>query len=413
MSNHQPGGPAHSTVAGSPLLLFSEAFRALFLGAGSYAVVAMSIWVLGLLGWGPVAPLHWHVHEMVFGLGGAAMGGFLLTAIPSWTRRPALRGMPVVLLVLAWLLGRVVMLPETPWAIFTGYLELLYPFALAGVVMREIVAARNRGNYLVVALAVLLALADAGYQLSVSGWFDSDPMLWLRLALYLLLVLLTIVAGRVIPAFTGNWLRMRGTHRLPVRYPLVERLAVPVVALFGVADAFLPGSMAAGLLAGLATGVHGIRLSAWRGIAVRRDPLLLVLHLGYLWIVIGFAMLTVASFSDLVSRSAAIHALTIGAVATMILAIMSRASLGHTGRPLQAPAPVTLAYVLLSVAALLRVAAGVDGSYYVALVTTAGVVWIIAFGLFVVAYAAILSGPRVDSKPAAAGADAPLVKPFR
>jgi uncharacterized protein involved in response to NO len=335
---------------------------------------------------------------MVFGFAAAAVGGFLLTAVPSWTGRAPLKGLPLALLVAAWLLGRIAMAVAVAPSLVLTLLDLLYPVGLAVIVAGDIVAAASRRNYQVALIVGALAVVDLVYHLSAAALVPFPPSSALVLALYLLLLLVVIISGRVIPAFTRNWLLLRAESRLPISRAWLEPLVIPVTAAMAVADSLLPGSWVTGLLAMFAALVHGLRLAGWRGWAVAREPLLAVLHVAYLWLVIGFVLLAVSAVAAAGTRGAAIHALTIGAIGTMALGLMSRASLGHTGRSLRAPTPVVVAYVLLSVAAVARLAAGWAQSLYPWLIALSGGVWMVAFALFLVSYGPILLRPRVDGR---------------
>ena len=251
----------------------SYAFRPFFLLNGLFAIVSMAVWVVALRGTGPIGipanATHWHGHEMLVGFAMAAIAGFILTAVATWTGRPALRGVPLALLVLAWLTGRLAMgfaawIP--PYGV--ALLDLAFPALLVVLVAREVIGGGNRRNYPIVVITALLAALDGLYHLGRAGVappaYDMD-----RVALYLLLhialLLITVIAGRIVPNFSTNWLRARGHGRLPVTISVVDRLAIGLTALTGLSAALAPTGALTGALALAAAGVHAYRLSRWRG----------------------------------------------------------------------------------------------------------------------------------------------------
>jgi len=378
----------------SPAAFLSFGFRPFFLAAALTAPLLMVPWLLFLLGlhqplpW--ANPLEWHVHEMIFGFVGAALAGFLLTAVANWTGRPPVQGAMLGTLLAAWLAGRVAMtgitgLPATGVAV----VDLLFPFFLLALVAREILLGGNRRNLALVAIVGFLALSNVAFHLGAGGRA-------LDFSLHVLLLLVVVVGGRVIPAFTGNWLRGQGAAEGPVSRPTVERLVVSGGIVIAVADTFASGSVLIGALAAILAGLHGYRLAGWRGRATWREPLVAVLHVAYAWLVAGYGLLAVSAFTDLIPRSAGLHALAAGGIGTMILAIMTRASLGHTGRPLHATAAAVGAYLLVGAGALLRVLAPLLPALYGGLIVAAGVLWALGFAVFAIVYFPILTGPRLD-----------------
>jgi len=392
-----PGGvPRYRPIAGPALL--QQGFRPFFLGAALWATGGMALWLAILAGGAelPIAmdPVVWHAHEMVFGFAAAALGGFLLTAIPNWTGRMPLQGWPLALLVASWLVGRVAMLLAGLIGIpAAAVLDLAYLGALLMVVLREIVAGRNWRNLpMPVALLGLIA-ANLLVHLGSAGYGDS--MLGMRLAIGVLLMLISLIGGRIIPSFTRNWLVKQGAASLPATFGLIDKAALALSGL-GLAAwvAWLPA--VAGPLLIIAGAVAAVRLARWRGHATGSEPLVLILHVGHLWLAIGLMLLGASQLWGGVPAAAAVHALTAGAIATMILAVMTRASLGHTGRPLTADAGTTLIFGLVSTAGVLRVVAGWAGGLYAPLLHAAGALWIAAFLLFVVLYGRILLSPRPE-----------------
>ena len=377
--------------------LFSYAFRPLFLLNGIFAVLVMLAWVLNLHGAAGLSftPL-WHAHEMLVGFAMATVAGFTLTAVAQWTGRPAVSGAPLAWLVFFWLVGRLVM-ALSGWlpAGLVLAVDILFPLLLCILLSREIIAARNRRNYPLVVITVVLALLNGLYHLDTPTLPHGD-----RLAIFLLihtiLLLVTIIGGRIVPAFTANWLRQQGVQRLPVVSILVDRATLMLTAMTGVTACFLPQHPATGILAFAAALAHGLRLSRWRAFATLANPLLTVLHVAYAWLPVGYFLLGCSVFGWLVAPTAALHALTMGAIGSMVLAVTTRVALGHTGRPLQAARATVAAYWILLLAVLMRVLGPLTGAGYLLMIDLAAAGWMLAFAIFVWVYWPILTRPRVD-----------------
>ncbi|MGI9264093.1 MAG: NnrS family protein, partial [Gammaproteobacteria bacterium] len=275
-------------------------------------------------------------------------------------------------------------------------LELSFPVLLFFLFAREVLSAQNKRNYLLVVLVGLFPLMDLAYLLSIGNTF-APTLSW---AIYFLphfvVLLITIIGGRITPAFTGNWLRANNATRLPRTRPWLDMTALAATVAVGLADSLLPLSTVTGVLALVTAFVHGFRLSGWCGLATLSEPLLFVLHVGYGWIVVGYLMLAGASFFETLPSSSAFHAITVGAIGTMILAVMSRVSLGHTGRKLRASTLTVVCYVAVTVAALARIAAPLSGNGYALLIDLSAVAWTAAFTGFLAAYWGILTTPRTN-----------------
>jgi uncharacterized protein involved in response to NO len=376
-----------------PAVLLAAGFRPFFLAAASWAIIALVLW-LGTLA-GAVAlpsrfdPVAWHAHEMLFGFVPAGIGGFILTAIPNWTKRAPVAGAPLAILVLLWLAGRAVCLVSEwlPAAAATA-IDLFYLLALAGIVARELVAAGNRRNFFLVAPLLMLAAGNLLMHLEANG-AKMPPGLGWRLGMASVLLLISIIGGRVTPAFTRNWLSARGAAHLPAQPDALDRAAIGALLLAMLLWAFLPLAWPVGLVLLAASALNFARLSRWRGLGTTEEKLLLVLHVGYAWLALGVGMLGASVLTPWVPLSAAVHALTGGAIGTMLLGVMTRAALGHTGGALHADGATIAIYVLVSVAALARVAA----SFGMPLLVVAGLAWIAAFGLFLLRY-----GPKLLEK---------------
>jgi uncharacterized protein involved in response to NO len=391
--------------------LFSYGFRPFFLGASVYAALIMAVWIAWLgsqfvldTPWVlPIAgsPFAWHAHEMIFGFAVAAIAGFLLTAIPNWTGALPLSGLPLVVLVLTWLAGRIVMAisglltPAIVAIVDLAFLPLLGGFATVQLFVRP--APRN---LLFLVIIAAFTIANGNYHLASSGLIAYDGTGTMRFALMLVVLMVAIIGGRIIPAFTHNWLHLNlGAVPMPKRIAWLDAASIISIALLAALPIVpVPGAIE-GLTALAAALLNGARLLLWRGWTTWRAPIVWVLHLGYAWLVLGLFLTVLASVTTRVPSAAAIHALGAGAVGTMILAVMSRASLGHTGRQLIAPLPIVGAYVLVTLAAALRVAGSLAGAQlYMALLVCAGLAWIASFAVFALVYAPILTTPRVHTK---------------
>jgi len=380
-----------------PPAFLTQGFRPFFLAAGLWSAAAMALWIVMIVSGTSVpsrfGPLGWHIHEMLFGFVMAAIAGFLLTAIPNWTRRLPVSGRPLALLAGLWLLGRIACLLSTlvPASIAIAT-DLSFPVVLVGVVAREIVAGRNWRNLPMVAPVTVLGIANLLMHLEADGAAVPPGLGW-RLGLAAVIVLISVVGGRIVPSFTRNWLARRPGAELPAGPGRIDRAALGILhaglALWAFAPAFRPAG--ALLLSGAALNLW--RLLRWRGAATAAEPLLLVLHVGYAWLVLGAALLGLSLLGGDPPQTAAVHTLTAGAVGTMILAVMTRATRGHAGRDLTADRGTSLIYALVSLAAVTRVAAVFAATWTMPLLVLSACLWIAAFAGFVLAYGPMLILP--------------------
>lgn len=384
-------------------VLLSYGFRPFFLAAALWAATAIGLWI-AMLSTGFTLPtrfdpLTWHIHEMLFGFVLAAIAGFLLTAVANWTGRQPVSGALLGTLVGLWLLGRIASLASQYIPVWLAIAaDLLFPLGLATVVAREIIAANSRRNIPIIAPIFILAVADLLVDLGLDGFGTLSAYGW-RLALAAILILISVVGGRIIPSFTRNWLVSRGVSRLPGRKGLIDLGALGVLHGALIVWVFFPLTRPTGiaLLAGATLNLW--RWLGWRGIATRSEALLAVLHVGYGWLVLGIAALGLASLDVAFPLSAAIHTLTAGAIGTMILAMMTRVSRGHTGRELSADDLTTLIYALVVLAAAVRIAAAMVADARGGLLLAAAALWIGAFALFAVRYVAFLVRPTLRHEP--------------
>ena len=381
--------------------LFSLGFRPLFSLMALAAIGGIGLWLAYfVLGWQVVfisgSPVLWHSHEMIFGFAAAAIGGFLLTASANWAGRPPVKGLMLVLISLAWLAGRLVMtysaLLNPVWVMG---IDLLYLGLLIAVIGNTLIRAKNRRNYKVIAVLVALFCLNALYHLSSFGGPISANTA-IRIALVMVTVMIVIIGGRIVPAFTTNWLRQQ--NRLeqtgkPQSPRMTDELALTLSLALAISWGFFPEQLFTGWIAILAGLFHGLRMSGWKGLATVTEPLMFVLHVAYGWLVVALILLGISICFGGLPQSAAIHGLTVGAIGTMILSVAVRVSLGHTGRPLKATKIISLMFGLIAVAAILRTVAPL-GNYYLELISLSGIFWISAFVLFMIEFIPIYFQPR-------------------
>ena len=392
-------GSVRLTYRGPAILLLG--FRPFFLAAALWSALTVGLWLLVVAGQiespGAFDPFTWHGHEMIFGFAVAAIAGFLSTAVPNWTGRLPIKGWRLALLCGLWLAGRLaVMASELIGPAAAAVIDVAFLVVFAVAILREIVAGSKRRNLPVVGILALLAGANSLIHLEAIGLAETGA-LGLRLAIAVAVMLIAMIGGRIVPSFTRNWLAKRKASALPAPFGWIDRLALLATALAGLTWVAAPDWAGTGLAALLAAGANGVRLARWRGLGTLSEPLVFVLHLGYGWLAAGFALLGLAVLTGALPESAALHALTAGAIGTMILAVMTRATLGHTGQALQAGAGTTAIYVLVTASAVLRVAAPLLGAGQPEVLLAGGLAWIGAFGLFVALYGPLLVSRR--SKP--------------
>jgi uncharacterized protein involved in response to NO len=396
MSTTAGGIPRYRPFAGPAL--FQEGFRPFFLGAALWSALALGLWLGVIAGHITLStaldPITWHGHEMIFGFAAAAVGGFLLTAIPNWTGRMPLQGWALAVLVLTWLAGRVaVTCSSTLGALPAAAIDLSFLVLLLLAVLREIVVGRNWRNVPMPAALVLLIAADVLVHLEAMGAV-ATAALGIRLGLAVLLMLIALVGGRIIPSFTRNWLAKRGSERLPASFGMIDKSALVTTAAGLALWVVAAGPAITGSVLIIASLAATWRLVRWRGYLTTGEPLLWGLHLGHAWLAVGLCLLGLSQLWPAVPATAALHALTSGTIGTMILAVMTRASLGHTGRTLEAGYGTTAIYLLVTLAALLRIAAAFAAELHLTLLAASGLAWIGAFLLFLALYAPALLTPR-------------------
>jgi len=346
-------------------------------------------------GWPPSL---WHAHEMFFGFIGAAIAGFLLTAVPNWTGRKAFAGAPLAALIALWLAARVAAATASWWPPpFVAVVDVAFFPALALLVGPSLLRAGKRQIPL---LAVLLALAacDAAFHWEIHRRDASGALRAIQLAIDVALILVTVIGGRIVPAFTASALRGSGIAMRVL--PGVGAAAIVAMIAVAVVDALWPDGRLAGLIAGAAALIQAVRLAQWRSLRASPMPLVWILHLGYAWMPIGLALKCAALLGGYAVAAFWLHALTVGTLATMILGVMTRAALGHSGRPLQPAARTIVAYWMLLLAGLVRVfGLAVPGIAYPVVILVAAFLWTSAFTLFLWVYGPILLSARADGHP--------------
>ena len=388
-------------------IFFSYGFRPFFLFCaiwGAFVMAAFLLWLgvshtdgqfISL----PIAmtPFVWHAHEMLFGFAIAAVAGFLLTAVPSWTGARAVHGMSLCVLSILWLLGRIGFGFSAYWSVeVTAALDLAFIPVLGVFVIGALAKGWSKRNLIFVPLLGGFFAANLLVHLEFMGVIDTGIEVGHRLAVDLLALLIAIIGGRVVPAFTTNALRRRGEEKLPVNRAPLNVAGIILVAALTIADIGYPDATATGWLAYAAAVVNAMRLAGWCGLRTISEPIVAVLHVGFAWLVIGLGLKGGAILGDTLSAATALHALTAGAAGTMILAVMSRAALGHTGRPLVIRSATVFSYGMVTLGALIRVVAPVFfPAYYNEGMLAAGFSWIAAFVIFAIVYWPVLTGPRV------------------
>ncbi len=376
--------------------LLSYGFRPFFLFGACYAALAILIWLPLFHGELALAtaftPRDWHVHEMLYGYLPAVVTGFLLTAIPNWTGRLPLQGWPLLVLVIVWAAGRVVVAlsAEIGWLaaalIDSGFLLLV-----VAATAREIVAGRNWRNLKILIPVTILGLGNAGFH--IEAHMRGTAEYSIRVGVAGVIVLIMVMGGRLIPSFTRNWLARNNPGRLPVPFGKFDAAAIALggVALtWWVAEPFGQATAAALFAAGL---LQTLRLARWAGDRTLRDRLTIVLHVAYAFLPLGFVLAGLGAIGVVVP-SAGLHAWMVGAAGMMTLAVMTRATLGHTGHELIASVPTQLIYAAVFIAAVARICAALEPRWSEVEIHVAALAWVAAFAGFGIVYGPMLWGVR-------------------
>jgi uncharacterized protein involved in response to NO len=384
-------------------VLLSYGFRPFFLSAGVFAALSVLFWLPMFLGdiALPLAipPRDWHIHEMVWGYAGAAIAGFLFTAIPNWTGRPPVSGARLLALWSVWIAGRLAMATSGVIGLATAAaIDLVFLPLVALIAGIEIVAAGNRRNFKLLGVLAVLTLGNAVFH--VETLLDGAADYGQRIGLATVIALVILIGGRIVPSFTRNALLRRGPGRLPHPFDRFD-VATIVAAILALASwVAAPSIPATAALCALAAVLQGLRFARWAGDRAAGDRLVLVLHVAYAFIPLGFLLLALqVALPQVAMIGAGAHAWGLGAIGIMTLAVMTRATLGHTGRTLVASRGTVIVYGLAILAALLRIAAAFPNSWDAILLELAALAWIAAFAAFAALYGPMMLRPRLVAGP--------------
>jgi len=372
----------------SRFALWDLGFRPFYLLASSFSSLSILVWALQFSGFLPYAYLQgpmWHAHEMLFGFTLAVLTGFLLTAGQNWSGQPTPKGAYLGALAALWVAGRILVL--SPWGWLAAGVNVAFPLAAATALAIPLYKAQNRRNYFFVALLVLMALAQLVVHMDAMGVIKVPGWAGIALGLDVMLFVLSVMGGRVIPMFTNN--AIAGAKA--VRNPWIEKLALGLVLLLVLADALHISGAWLAQLAILTMLAHLTRLWLWQPWKTLNTPLVWVLHAAYAWIPLHLAFRAMAAMA-LISESVAIHSLTVGAIGGMVIGMMTRTALGHTGRKLIAGNTEVTCYCLVAAAAVIRVFVPlINPSLVIHAVLLSGAMWSLSFGLYTVRYWRVLS----------------------
>jgi uncharacterized protein involved in response to NO len=374
--------------------VLANGFRPFFLLGAIQAGVAILVWLPMFYGelqlTTAFAPRDWHVHEMLYGYLPAVITGFLFTAIPNWTGRLPIQGTPLLGLATVWLAGRlcVTFSAETGW-LAAMLVDLSFLALVAAAAAREILAGRNWRNLAVVIMVLLLLAGNIAFHLEAHFEGSADDAI--RIGIAVVVLLISLIGGRIIPSFTRNWLVRENPGRLPVPFGRFDMIVVGIGALALLCWIVAPDRPVTGAVLALAGLMHLVRLSRWAGDRSYRERLVLILHVGYVFVPIGFGLNAAAAFG-LVPTSAGVHAWMVGAAGIMTLAVMTRATLGHTGWPVSASVSTQAIYLAIVVAAIARICAAIEPSHSEALLHVAAFAWVAAFFGFAVVFGPLLLG---------------------
>ncbi len=377
--------------------LFSYGFRPFFLFGAIWAALAVALWLPLLHGEIRLASAYsaveWHVHELVYGYVPAIIAGFLLTAVPNWTGRLPVVGWRLAALFAVWVAGRLAMLLSGAiGARAAAVIDVAFLVVFAAVVAREIVAAGNTRNLKVLGVLAVLAAGNVLFHIEAIGGIGRGHGARVGIAGIVLLIML--IGGRIIPSFTRNWLARREPGRLPAPFGRYDVASMVVSAVALASWVLLPAAAVTAGLAVIAAGLNAVRLGRWAGERTTGEPLVAVLHVGFAFVPVGFALVALSIFAPrLVADTGALHAWTVGAVGMMTLAVMTRASFGHTGQPLTATRPVQLIFAAIAVAAVARIVVAF-GLWREPMLHLSAAAWVVAFGGFAVVYWPLLMRAR-------------------
>jgi len=384
--------------------IFSYGFRPFFLAAGVYAILPLIPWLLFLQGViEPSIPLQvWHAHEMLFGFVAAGICGFLLSAIPNWTKTPALTGKDLKILLALWIGGRIAfwlfLFFDNPFFGYLLFIDMLLPIAQLIHVSHVLISANNDRNYIFIGILLFLALANFMIILDMNelGVFPSGS--GALFAINIIMITLSVVGGRIIPNFTRNYLKQKNSAYKIGKLPLIEKPALFLLVLMAIIDLALPHSILSYIIALLAFVVHFIRFSRWGFHKVLDSPIIWVLHLAYFLMILALFLKALEGIAD-VPFNLYLHCFSVGSIGVFMLAIMSRASLGHTGRELRVKKIIIVSFVMVLLSAVSRVIAPFFPVIFTSVMALSISLWVVAYVVFLKVYIPIVINPRVDGKP--------------
>lgn len=393
---NKPRKPVPRGLKTTGPVIFSYGFRPFFLGAGLWAILTMLLWILSLtisipLG-GSYDALNWHAHEMLFGFGSAVLAGFLLTAVPNWTGNLPVSGQPLIILFGCWLIGRLIFLyPDLIDVRIAVILESLFLPLLLIICAREIIVGKQWKNLKVLLGLALLTAANIIFHYSVITQQGIDLASRFAVSAYVLLIM--IIGGRIIPSFTRNWLNRQQKSNFPIPFNHYDTVCIIIGFATLISWTIAPETTVTFVLSCLAAILHFIRISRWRGLETASEKLLFSLHIAYAFVPVGFIAIALSAI-ELLNSYSTLHILTVGVIATMMLAVMGRATRGHTGNILSASPVTVLSYIFLILAALIRPFAEIMPAYFYTTLSVSSLLWIAAFVLFILEYAPMLMADR-------------------
>ena len=365
-------------------------FRPFFLGSAIIAILNTVIWIAYLLGYIEInsifSPTNWHLHEMIFGFIGAAIAGFLLTAIPNWTGRPPLKGLNLLSLFLLWVLGRIVIFySEYTGALFAALADLPFFFILSLYIFREIYIQGNKKNFPIAMLVFLFGIANGLMHLETN--LNIEPAQYgYRFSLILISILVMIIGGRIIPNFTASWLKNNGNKHLPTLMNKFDLFCIFFSIFALLSWGILPENKLTGIVIVVSGILNGVRLSRWKFGAIYTNPILVILQIAYAWLVLGLLLLGWFIIISFEQYDLPIHAITVGGFASMIIAVMTRASLGHTGRAIRASKLTISCYIFINLSVIFRLLASLTDVVRNELLFLSALAWILTFLVFIYQY---------------------------
>lgn len=401
MTNVEQAAPARRTPVPRGLLqtgpvLFSYGFRPFFLGAAIWACITMSLWIAAIGGHIDIAEGYgaypWHAHEMLFGFASAVLAGFFLTAVPNWTGRLPVSGWSLACLVALWFVGRIAMLfPEAIGLTFAVTLDALFLPTLLIVSTREIIAGKKWANLKIIVGLGVLSAANIGFHYETIAHGAPDFAGRFGIAAYIGLV--CVIGGRILPSFTRNWLAKQGATKFPAPHDRFDIAAILLSVIALLLWASIPEGHLTAATSGIAALVQFTRLSRWRGWTTLREPLVTILHVAYLFVPLGFVAMT-GSALGWIDTASATHVLTVGTISAMMLAVMTRATRGHTGRQLTSSVSTNAAYAAILACAIIRPLSAIAPAHLDLIYAVAGLSWLAAFALYIIEYGPMLVGTR-------------------